>query len=613
MTANRHPAGTPAAPSPFDLCVAGATPGGIACAVRAAREGLHVLLVHHAQHIGGFLANGAGGWETPCDYLRAPLYAEVRRQITAHYRETYGPASQQCLASMPQPDSRRHIDRAKCEPRIAEQVFDRLLAAEAGITQWREWFPVAARRDGACLQTVTFEAADGSARRTVSATVFVDAGYEGDLLAVAGAPYRVGREARDEYGEPHAGRLFVTHHVSKPADQPGWPAASCDGRLNLRHFGHTSGPVVQAASSGAGDACVMAYNYRLILTDAPNNRVEPPCPDNYDPSPYRTLAWGSIVPNLPNRKIAWNAGRLIGPQHDYPEGDRATRQRIDRAYRDFIVGQLYYLQHDPDVPAETQAHWRQFGLARDEFPDHDHLPYEVYVREARRLVGRYIFTEHDGLPTAAGARTPVHPDSIATTDWPIDSVACTAETVDRSAMDGIIFLAEESRPAQVPYRCLLPQGIDNLLVPVCLSASHVGWGPIRLEPVWMQTGEAAGFAAAQAVRQGIPPAAIDAHQLVRTMAEAGCMVSFFNDVDPTGGEPWIPAVQVLGTLGFFDTYDAHPKAPLGPAAAEAWTARWRDLSPTAGTLAPALTHAEAAMTIHTDLSPEAHRRKEMTA
>jgi len=599
MTTTTHAFTPDTDPPAFDLVVYGATPCGIACTLRAAREGLRVLLVNHSQHIGGFLTSGAGGWETPCDYLRAPIYAEVRNRITAHYRDTYGEGSPQHLASMPQADSRRHIDRAKVESRVAERIFDDLLAAENRITVWKGFHPFEARLEGPSLRSVSFRD-DTPATRTVIASVFVDASYEGDLMAVSGAPYRVGREAREEYGEPHAGRLFVQHHVPTPPGQPGWPAASCDGRLNLRHFGHASGPIILPESTGEGDACVMAYNYRLILTDDPDNRVEVACPDNYDPSLYRNLAWGSIVPNLPNRKIAWNAGRLIGPQHAYPEGDRETRQRIDRQYRDFIVGQLYYLQHDPEVPAETQARWQAFGLARDEFPDNDHLPYEVYVREARRLVGRYIFTEQDGLPVADGQRTPVHPDSIATTDWPIDSVACTTETVNGSAMNGIMFLAEESRPAQVPYRCLLPQGIDNLLVPGCLSASHVGWGPIRLEPVWMQTGEAAGFAAALALQQGTTPAHIDSSQLVRTMAEHRCMISFFNDVDPTGSEPWIPAIQLLGTLGFFTTYDANPNAPLGTDA-DAWAARWRRLSPTAGTLTATLSRAEAATQIYNSL------------
>ncbi len=583
-----------------DLLVYGATPGGIACAVRAAREGLNVVLVDHSQHLGGFLTNGAGGWETPCDYLRSPIYAEVLQAITGYYRSTYGEDSPQHLASMPQRGSRRHIDRAKVEPRVAEQVFDTLIEREKRITVYRGWYPSEAQREGTLLVSVTFRSMTGDETRMVEANCFADASYTGDLAAVAGVPCRVGRESRDEYGEPHAGRVFVENHRSAPAGQIGWPADSASGKLNLRTFGHASGPVFYPESTGEGDGAVMAYNYRLILTDDPANRVEVLRPEAYQASDYHGVAWASIVPNIPNRKIGWNAGRLIGPQHGYPEGDWPTRHRIDREYRDFIVGFLYYLQHDSEVPAETQEFWKPYGLPRDEFPDNGHLPYEVYVREARRIVGRAVFTEHDGLPVGADRRTPVHADSIATTDWPLDSVACHATVVGESAMDGVFFLSEESRPAQIPYRCLLPQGLDNLLVPVCLSASHVGWGPIRLEPVWMQTGEAAGFAAALSAKQGIPPAQLNPCELIRTLVDHRFMVSFFNDVDPADAAPWVPAVQYLGTLGFFDGYDALPHEPLG-ASAETWIDRWKQLSPRASELDPNLTRGDAALQVFRDL------------
>ena len=587
-------------PSSVDLLVYGATPGGIACAVRSAREGLRVLLVTHSHHPGGFITSGAGGWETPCDLPRSPIYAEVRRNISEYYRQTYGDGSPQHLASMPQADSRRHIDRAKVEPRVAEMVFDEIIKSEPNITLWYGWYPASVKRAGVTLSSVILHRMEGNGRCEISASTFVDASYEGDLAAVAGVPYRVGREARTEYAEPHAGRVF-TQHRPAPTGKPGWPRASAEGTLNMRTFGHSSGAIVLHESTGEADAAIMAYNYRLILTSDPANRIEPPKPANYDPSRFRGMGWHSIVPNLPNQKIAWNAGRLIGPQHAYPEGDWNTRKRIDQEYRDAILGLLYYLQHDPEVPAQTREFWRPYGLALDEFPDNDHLPYEVYVREARRIVGRYVFTEHDGLPVADQARPPIHGDSVATTDWPLDSVACNDITVGDSGMDGVFFLAEESRPAQVPWRCLLTQGLDNLLVPVCLSASHVGWGAIRLEPVWMQTGEAAGFATALALQQGIAPAALDPTQLVRTLVEHRCMVAFFNDVDVASDEPWVPSVQYLATLGFFDSYDARPHELLGAAAGD-WTERWLNLSSSATRLDSALSRADAAVKIYRNLT-----------
>jgi hypothetical protein len=190
---------------------------------------------------------------------------------------------------------------------------------------------------------------------------------------------------------------------------------------------------------------------------------------------------------------------------------------------------MYFLQNDESVPAATRDGFRRIGLPLDEFPDNDNLPYEIYVREARRIVGRKVFTEHDNMAAAGQARPPIHADSIAFTDWCMDSHDCTTDRRPGYAYDGKLILTEESRPAQVPYRCLLPQEIDNLLVPVCLSATHVAWGAVRLEPVWMQIGEAAGFAAALAKQHRTTPGALEADLLVRTLVKHGHLVTFFNE------------------------------------------------------------------------------------
>jgi hypothetical protein len=212
----------------------------------------------------------------------------------------------------------------------------------------------------------------------------------------------------------------------------------------------------------------------------------------------------------------------------------------------------------------------EYGLPADEFPDNNHAPYEIYVREARRLVGRYIFKEQDNKIAEGTGRTPIHEDSIAITDWPVDSVACLPRKAPGGSMDGILFLGEESRPAQVPYRSLLPQEVDNLLVPVALSASHVGWGSIRLEPVWMQVGESAGFAAALALKSGTTPGALNPDALMRKLATSRVMVTFLNDGDVTANDAWIPAAQYFGTKGFFHDYDARPGDPLKKETARLW-------------------------------------------
>lgn len=554
----------------YDLVVVGATPSGIACAVRAAREGLAVLLTNHQPHLGGFLTSGAGGWEAPSDQQRSPIYAEVRNRITAYYAATYGEGSPQHLASMPSPHTNSHLDRAKVEPRIAEKIFEEMLGEESQIHILRGVYPVAARRDGRRLLEVTLREMHGITEQIIRADCFVDSMMEADLAAVAGVPCRIGRESREEYGEPHAGVIYMTEKP-KPPGQPGFPRDAVEGRIRIRYNSHATEHIL-SESTGEADDTVMGYNFRLILTKERANKVPIPKPENYDPDILaKTIGNRSIVPDLPNNKIAWNGCRMAGPQKGYPNGDWPERERIMKIHIEAALSLLWFWQNDPAASPEDREFWKDYGLAADEFPDNGHLPYEIYVREARRIVGRYVFTEHDGVVAPGAERTPIHPDSVAITDWPIDSVACTMRRVGDSHFEGAFFLAEESRPAMVPYRCLLPQDLDNLLVPVALSASHVGFGCLRLEPVWMQTGEAAGWAAALARKLGTTPGQLDSDILIRTLATHHHMVAFFNDVEIGDiGAGWIPAVQFFATKGFFASYDARPNDPLDAETAARW-------------------------------------------
>ena len=577
----------------YDLVVIGGTPGGIACAVRAAREGLNVLLVNHTQHIGGFMTSGAGGWEAPYDGLRSPIYGEMLTSAAAYYRDNYGEGSPQHLASMPSRTSRRHLDRPKIEPRIAELLFNRMVEKEKTLTVLlghivtkteredrsgiRQNSPAERnsgeshyeRRRGALLKSVTLQPVHGEGRVTVRGKVFADAMYEGDLMAVAGVKTQVGRESREQYGEPHAGVIYTKKRRLEPGRR-GYPEAADKGALNIRYNPTSTAAIVEGPHSGEADVSVMAYNYRLILTRDPANRIMVAKPANFDLALAKAASGGGFVPNLPNRKVAWNGGRLVGPQNGYPNGDWTTREAISKRYLDAMLMRLWWMQNDPAAPKRFRDQFEGYGLAADEFPDNNHVPYEIYVREARRLVGRYVFKEQDNVIAAGLARTPIHSDSIAITDWPMDSVACLPRDAPGGGTDGILFLSEESRPAQVPYRSLLPVGLDNLLVPVALSASHVGWGSIRLEPVWIQTGEAAGFAAALVVKAQTTPAALNSDTLIRKLAASRVMIAFFNDMDVTSDDPCIPAAQYFATKGFFPSYNARLNEPLTEAVQRIW-------------------------------------------
>ena len=589
----------------YDLVVIGGTPGGIACAVRAAREGLSVLLVNHTLHLGGFMTSGAGGWEAPYDGLRSPIYGEMLTNAAAYYRDTYGEGSPQHLASMPSQTSRAHIDRPKIEPRIAEMLFNQTVEREKSLTVLLGHIVTKAERDGALLKSVTLQPMYGEGHVTVRGKVFADGMYEGDLMAAAGVKTQIGRESRAQYGEKHAGVIYTKERHKKPG-QRGFPKVADEGTLNIRYNSHATAEIIEGPQSGEADGSVMAYNYRLILTRDPANKIMVSKPANFDLALAKAASGGGFVPNLPNHKVAWNGGRLVGPQNDYPGGDWATREAVSKRYLDAMLMRLWWMQNDPDAPERLRKQFAGYGLAADEFPDNNHAPYEIYVREARRLVGRYVFKQQDNVIADGIGRTPIHSDSIAITDWPVDSVACLPRKAPASNTDGILFLAEESRPAQAPYRSLLPVELDNLLVPVALSASHVGWGAIRLEPVWMQTGESAGFAAALAVKGRTTPAALDPDKLIRRLAASQVMISFFNDLDVTTDDPRVPAAQYFGTKGFFPSYDARLDEPLTEAVQAAWQAGLQQLRD--GTLEP-MPQAERVHRAESQTSPATGQKR----
>ena len=573
-----------------DMCIYGGTPGGVACAVRAAREGLSVLLVNRHDHLGGLLTSGIGVWDTQFEGKRSPIYDEVRAAIMEYYRTTYGADSQQYRDALPGPSG---YTNGRFEPRVAEKVINELVAREKSITVLRGYIPAVVERDGTLLTSLTLRPTKAGNELTIRAKVFADCTYEGDLAALAKVPYRVGREARTEFGEPHAGIIFM-QPVSQAPSPEAARLATLHDQLKLRKFANWQ--VLLPQSTGAADDAVQACNYRTMLTTDPANRVPISKPANYDAYFLKTLEIFSGI-EIPNAKYGWNRPQLVGRQTAYVEADWATRKRIEDEHWEVMTGLLYFLQNDLTVPKVIRSAWQQFGLAKDEFADNGHRPYDFYVREARRITGRAVMTEHDANLAPGLLRAPVHADSIAFTEWYLDSHPCTTARVPGGLEEGKAMLHQETFPAQIPYRCLLPQGVDNLLVPVCLSATHVAWGTVRLEPVWMQTGEAAGLAAALALKNKTTPAQLNPDQLVRALCERGSMIAFFNDVTVSANEPGIAAVQYFGTKGFFHDYDARLGEPLKHSTGVAWAdglkkLRDRRLDPMAQ--AAAVAQAEAA-------------------
>ena len=554
------------AASKTDLCIYGGTPGGITMAVRAAREGLNVVLVNHNGHLGGILSNGLGVWDTLWEGKRSPIYDEARQAIFDHYRTTYGEDSRQYRDALP---GKSGHTNGKFEPKVAEKILADLVAKEPRIRVIKHRVLHSVKREGALIQSVSFMSLWGNVENIeVQAKVFADCSYEGDLAAMAKVPYRVGRESREEFGEPHAGVIFMS--PVKAAEMPKLArVAELHHQLKLRKFSGFQ-RIKQPESTGAADGNVQAFNYRTMLSSDPANRMPVEMPTNYDPEKLKRLEHGSIVSPIPNAKRGWNRPQIVGLQTDYVEADWTGRQKIMNAFWDTTLALLYFLQNDPSVEPARQKSWREFGLAKDEFTDNGHRPHEFYVREARRITGRYIFTQHDAMLADGLERAPVHEDSIGVTEWYLDTHACTPRRIEGALEEGKMMLDVETFPGQVPYRAILPQGVDNLLVPVCLSSTHVAWGTIRLEPTWMNLCESAGHAAALAIQSKVTPAHLDPELLLRKLAASHVMLSFFNDVDVSSDDPRVAAAQYFSTKGFFADYNARLDEPLTESVRAAW-------------------------------------------
>ncbi|MCP5518260.1 MAG: FAD-dependent oxidoreductase [Verrucomicrobiales bacterium] len=496
----------------YDVVVYGGTSAGVIAAVQAARMGKSVVLVGPDQHPGGLSSGGLGWTDTGNKAVIGGLAREFYHRVWQHYekpeawkwqaRADYGNRGQGTPA----------IDGAQrtmwiFEPHVAEQVFDGLLR-EHGIALHRdEWLDRAqgVRKDGARIRAITM--LSGASYR---GRMFIDATYEGDLMAAAGVEYTVGREGQDVYGEEwngvQTGVLHHRHHFGvldrkiDPYLVPGDPASGVLPRVSVEPPGN----------HGEGDHRVQAYCYRLCLTDHPENRVPFPRPAEYDPADYELLrrifaaGWRETFHKfdpIPNRKTDTNnhgpmSSDNIGANYDYPEASYARRREILAEHRTYQQGWLYFVANDLSVPAEVRERMQEWGLARDEFTDNGNWPHQIYVREARRLVGRFVMTENELL-----MRRPT-PESVGMGSYTIDSHNVQRYITPEGGVqnEGDIGVPTAG-PYQIAFGALLPRAgqADNLLVPVCVSASHIAFGSIRMEPVFMILGQSAATAACLAL------------------------------------------------------------------------------------------------------------------
>jgi len=503
-------------PPGYDLAVYGATASGAITAIAAAREGLKVVLLEPGRHVGGMATGGLSATDYGKKQVIGGDALEFYRRVGRKYQ----------MARYAQ-DAAWYY-----EPHIGEQVFREWLSA-AGVEvlfEKRLREPNGVGKAGQRLVSLGME--DGSVYR---ARIFADCTYEGDLLAQAGVSFTWGREGVSEYRESLAGVLEKTpkHQFSLPIR-----ASEEQGKLL---------PEVQEAplaAPGSADRKVESYNFRLILSDDPNNQVPFPEPPGYDAHRYELLArllsamagkpdrppalrdFANIVP-IPNRKADCNnngpfSTDYLGASWKYPTASYRERAAIQQAHVAYTQGFFWFLAHDPRVPQPLQSEVNGWGLAKDEFADTGNWPGQLYVREARRMVGGFVMTQAD-LQTAL-----LKPDPIGMGSYNIDShnVERVATSDGLAQNEGDVQVAVE--PYQIPYRVLLPKRTEatNLLVPVCMSASHVAYSSLRMEPQYMILGQAAGVAAAMAIEQQAAVQDIDTAALTETLRKQGAIMEY---------------------------------------------------------------------------------------
>lgn len=465
----------------YDVVVYGGTSGGIAAAVQTARMGKSTIIIEPGQHLGGLSSGGLGATDIGNKAAIGGISREFYKRLGNHYGND---------------------ENWTFEPKVAEATFETMLR-ELGIPVVRgERLDL---ENGVSMDDGAVIAIRMESGKEYQGKTFIDATYEGDLMAKAGVPYHVGREANATYGETLNGvqtKQAKYHQFEVPIDPYVTPGDPSSGLLP---YIQEEGP----GEEGSGDHRVQGYCFRMCLTNNPDNRMPFPKPDNYDAKNYELLLrylqaghWTvmKLSKDMPNAKTDTNnkgafATDFIGMNYDYPDGDYATRERIIQAHKDYQQGLMYFLANDPRVPQAVHDEMQQWGLPKDEFMDNGGWPHQLYIREARRMISDYVMIEQD----CVGTRKPE--DAVGLGAYTMDS-----HHVQRYVQDGRVLNEGDVEvggfsPYPIAYRSIVPskKHCTNLIVPVCLSASHIAFGSIRMEPVFMVLGQSAATAAVMAI------------------------------------------------------------------------------------------------------------------
>ncbi|MDR2921689.1 MAG: FAD-dependent oxidoreductase [Tannerella sp.] len=554
----------------YDLVIVGGTPGGIMTAIAAAREGKNSVILERTAYIGGLPANGLGATDIATRDATTGLFREFVDRVKQYYIDTYGLDSKQVKMCS---------DGYHFEPSVGARVFDDMLAGyknKITILRMRQFDADPRNVDRTDDRIVAIRILNRGTKQieTYTGRVFVDATYEGDLGAAAKVPFRIGREGKDEFGEPGAGQVYK----------------------------YWAGPE-QDCSTFEPDNAVQAYNYRLCLTNNPTNRVPIKKPENYNRKEYLSMiedVWTGrttnakmlgVTPeimeeNRQNIKAGnvstlpgdiWGIARLTNivhvpnmktdanNQHDaflstdlpeenwpWPTSGWDWRDRFAERLKDYILGLFWFAQNDKELPKHFRQACLEWGLAKDEYIDNEYFPRQVYVREGRRFEGEYFFTANDALPITPGKRPPLHKNSITASHYALDSHAVRKREAGKVHLDG--FLSYATAVYTVPFGVIVPQKTDNLLIPVPVSGSHIGFSTLRMEPCWMAMGEAAGIAASLAIDTNCKIKNVEMEALQNKLIEQKSTLIYFCDVDIN--DPDFAMVQYMGLRGYLPDWHA---------------------------------------------------------
>lgn len=570
----------------YDIVIVGGNPGGIMAAIASARQGKTSVILERSSHIGGLPANGLGATDIATRGATTGLFAEFTSRVLAYYVDKYGENS---------PQVKTCSDGFHFEPSVASLVYGEMLAECADKVTVLTMRQFDAESENICMKDDRIEYIRILNRVTgetevYQGRIFIDATYEGDLGAAAGVPFRVGRESKDEFNEPGAGRTYE-YWKSLPA----------------------------AGSTGEADNAVQAYNYRVCLTDDPAQRVNIEKPASYNREDYVSLiedvwtgrntwkemrevtdemlqenrkriasggktaipgdSWGIMklvsLTALPNRKTDANNqhGAFLStdlPEENWPwpTSSWEWRDRFAKRLRDYTLGLFWFAQHDSMLPVHFREEVLKWGLSKGEYKDNGYFPRQVYVREGRRFEGVYFFTATDALPVAPGKRPPLHRNSITASHYALDSHAARKREQGRVHLDG--FISYPTRPYTVPYGVILPPNVDNLLLPVPVSGSHVGFSTLRMEPCWMALGQAAGVAASLAIDDKCKVRNVDIAALQAALVKEKATLIYYTDLTPDS--PDFAMVQYLGLKGYLPGWEARLEEPVSRDDLDLWNA-----------------------------------------